>query len=405
MAVPAFARRTPAVYIVKTYDQSYAHDRPWMTILPKKKQIETSLDHYYSLESMEGVPPAPAPAPGRTHVLLRLPKGALLHAIYQGVIAAGVVGIAATFLSQHYNAPVMLFALLLGMAFRFLHEEGRCVRGIEFSARTILRIGVALLGLRITFGQIASLGVEPVAIVVAGVATTILLGLLLARLLGLGANFGYLSGGAVGICGASAALAISSALPPYDKRERDTVLTVVGVTTLSTIAMVFYPMLARALGLGDAQAGMFLGGAIHDVAQVVGAGYTISQEAGDVATYVKLLRVATLIPVVLILSLLLARRFAPIPGGAQRPKAPPFPLFLAGFVVLVVLNSLAPLPPLIVQSASTVSSWCLVTAIAALGMKTSLRDLLDVGWKPVGLMVAETIWIAGFVLLAMRFIP
>jgi uncharacterized integral membrane protein (TIGR00698 family) len=291
------------------------------------------------------------------------------------------------------------------MAFRFLHEEGRCVRGIEFSARTILRIGVALLGLRITFGQIASLGVEPVAIVVAGVATTILLGLLLARLLGLGANFGYLSGGAVGICGASAALAISSALPPYDKRERDTVLTVVGVTTLSTIAMVFYPMLARALGLGDAQAGMFLGGAIHDVAQVVGAGYTISQEAGDVATYVKLLRVATLIPVVLILSLLLARRFAPIPGGAQRPKAPPFPLFLAGFVVLVVLNSLAPLPPLIVQSASTVSSWCLVTAIAALGMKTSLRDLLDVGWKPVGLMVAETIWIAGFVLLAMRFIP
>lgn len=377
-----------------------------MTILPKKKQIETSLDHFYSLESMEGVSPAPASAPGRTHILLRLPKGALLHAIYPGVIAAGTVGMAAAFLSQHYNAPVMLFALLLGMAFRFLHEEGRCVRGIEFSARTILRIGVALLGLRITFGQIASLGVEPVAIVLAGVATTILLGLILARLLGLGANFGYLSGGAVGICGASAALAISSALPPYDKRERDTVLTVVGVTTLSTIAMVFYPMLARALGLNPAQAGMFLGGSIHDVAQVVGAGYTISQEAGDVATYVKLLRVATLIPVVLILSLLLARRFAPIAGGAlsARPKAPPFPLFLAGFAALVVLNSALALPPVVVQSASSVSSWCLVTAIAALGMKTSLRDMLDVGWKPVGLMLAETIWIAAFVLLAMRFI-
>jgi uncharacterized integral membrane protein (TIGR00698 family) len=377
-----------------------------MTILPKKKQIETSLDHYYSLESMEGVVPAPAPAPGRTHVLLRLPKGALLHAIYPGVIAAGTVGMAATFLSQHYNAPVMLFALLLGMAFRFLHEEGRCVRGIEFSARTILRIGVALLGLRITFGQIASLGVEPVAIVVAGVATTILFGLILARLLGLGANFGYLSGGAVGICGASAALAISSALPAYDKRERDTVLTVVGVTTLSTIAMVFYPMLARSLGLGDAQAGMFLGGSIHDVAQVVGAGYTISQEAGDVATYVKLLRVATLIPVVLILSLLLARRFAPAQNALSvRAKAPPIPLFLAGFVVLVILNSALALPPIVVQSASNVSSWCLVTAIAALGMKTSLRDLLDVGWKPVGLMLAETIWIAAFVMLSMRFIP
>lgn len=280
------------------------------------------------------------------------------------------------------------------------------MRGIEFSARTVLRIGVALLGLRITFGQIASLGLEPVVIVVAGVVTTIAFGLLLARLLGLGANFGYLSGGAVGICGASAALAISSTLPAYDKRERDTVLTVVGVTTLSTIAMIFYPVLVSALHLDHAQAGMFLGGSIHDVAQVVGAGYMISQETGDVATYVKLLRVAMLIPVVLILSLLMFRRMAPgADAHGKRRSAPPFPLFLAAFAGLVVVNSALPLPSLAVQSASSISSWCLVTAIAALGMKTSFRDLLAVGWRPVGLMVAETIWIAGFVLLAMRFIP
>jgi uncharacterized integral membrane protein (TIGR00698 family) len=376
---------------------------------PPNSKVEDSLDHYYSLESMEGVssPPTHAQEPAHAaHFLTRLPKGAFIHEIYPGVIAAGTVGMAATWLSQHYNAPVMLFALLLGMAFRFLHEEGRCVRGIEFSARTILRIGVALLGLRITFGQIASLGLEPVVIVVAGVVTTIAFGLLLARLLGLGANFGYLSGGAVGICGASAALAISSTLPAYDKRERDTVLTVVGVTTLSTIAMIFYPVLVSSLQLNHAQAGVFLGGSIHDVAQVVGAGYMISQETGDVATYVKLLRVAMLIPVVLVLSLLLFRRVAPgADAHGKRRSAPPFPLFLVGFAGLVVLNSALPLPPLAVQSASSISSWCLVTAIAALGMKTSFRDLLAVGWKPVGLMVAETIWIAAFVLLAMRFIP
>jgi len=378
-----------------------------MNLPPNKRslsKVEDSLDHYYSLESMEGVSPPPAQA--RPHWSSRLPKGAFVHDVYPGMIAAGTVGMAATWLSQHYNAPVMLFALLLGMAFRFLHEEGRCVRGIEFSARTILRIGVALLGLRITFGQIASLGIEPVIIVVTGVATTIAFGLLLARLLGLGANFGYLSGGAVGICGASAALAISSTLPAYDKRERDTVLTVVGVTTLSTIAMIFYPVLVSALHLDHAQAGMFLGGSIHDVAQVVGAGYMISQETGDVATYVKLLRVAMLIPVVLILSLLMFRRMAQGENAqGKRRSAPPFPLFLAAFAGLVVVNSALPLPSLAVQSASSISSWCLVTAIAALGMKTSFRDLLAVGWRPVGLMVAETIWIAGFVLLAMRFIP
>ena len=89
-------------------------------------------------------------------------------------------------LSQHYTAPVMLFALLFGMAFHFLHEGGRCVAGIEFSSRTVLRLGVALLGVRITLGQIASLGIAPVATVAAGVASTILLGLLIAPRLGLG---------------------------------------------------------------------------------------------------------------------------------------------------------------------------------------------------------------------------
>ncbi len=361
---------------------------------PIKTGGRSSLDYYQSLESMEGVANIEArQAPARATSLAKI-----LRAIYPGAIAAATIGLAATWLSQHYGAPVMLFSLLLGMAFHFLHEEGRCVAGIEFCSRSVLRVGVALLGARITAAQIGSLGFVPIATVLVGVATTTLFGVWLARRLKLGQYFGILSGGAVAICGASAALAISTALPTHPERERDTVLTVVGVTTLSTVAMVLYPLLVAALGFDHVRAGLFLGGTIHDVAQVVGAGYMISQETGDIATYVKLLRVATLIPMVLCISILLARQV----GATKRGGMPPFPLFLAGFAALVAINSLLPLPGALVETATSISSWCLVTAIAALGMKTSLRDLVEVGWRPVGLIVAETVWIGVLVLISLE---
>jgi uncharacterized integral membrane protein (TIGR00698 family) len=206
----------------------------------------------------------------------RLAGAASLRAIFPGVLISGTIALAATWLAQHYNTPVMLFALLLGMAFHFMHEEGRCVAGIEFSSRTLLRIGVGLLGARITFAQIADLGVGPVLTVAIGVVSTIAFGMAAARLLGLRPMFGLLSGGSVAICGASAALAVGSSLPKHKDTERDIILTVVLVTALSTVAMVVYPVLAKTAGLDDSQAGIFLGGTIHDVARVIGAGYTIS---------------------------------------------------------------------------------------------------------------------------------
>lgn len=347
-----------------------------------------------SLDSMEGITQAEPSAPPR--FLIALPQGALIHAIYPGVLAALIIGLASTFLSDHYGAPVMLFALLIGMAFHFLHEEGRCVAGIEFASRTVLRLGVALLGMRITFDQIGSLGVAPVAMVVVIVSTTIVFGLVLARSLQLSRTFGVLSGGAVAICGVAAALAIASALPRTAQSERDTIVAVVSVTALSTIAMILYPILVGVLGFDHRHAGVFLGGTIHDVAQVVGAGYMISPESGDVATYVKMLRVAMLLPVVLIIALVLSRQAT----TAEKRRTPLLPMFLLAFAALVAINSTGFVPPIVGEAVNDVSRWCLVTAIAALGMKTSFKALVAVGWRPVGLMVAETAWIFVLVLIA-----
>ncbi len=365
-----------------------------MTTGPMKNELE-KLEY---LDSMEGIVRAEAStAPAG---LRWLPRGDVVHAVYPGALAALTIGLASTFLSDHYGAPVMLFALLIGMAFHFLHEEGRCVAGIEFASRNVLRLGVALLGARITFDQIAQLGAGPVLMVVFGVATTIGAGVLLAPVLRQSRVFGVLSGGAVAICGVAAALAIASVLPRNSANERDTILTVVSVTALSTIAMIFYPMLVGALGFDAQHAGLFLGGTIHDVAQVVGAGYMISPEAGDVATYVKMLRVAMLLPVVIVLLFIFSQR-----GQTTDRKGPPLvPTFLAGFVVLVCVNSLGWIPEPATQAMNDVSRWCLVTAIAALGMKTSFAKLVAVGWRPVALMVAETAWIAVVVLAAVYWI-
>ena len=312
---------------------------------------------------------------------------------WPGLAVSAVVAIAATFLSLHYKASVMLFALLLGMALHFLAEEGRCLPGIQLASSAVLRTGVALLGLRITFAQVEALGWHTVVLVVATVAVTIVAGVLLARAMKLGSAFGTLTGGAVAICGASAALAIASILPRHANAERDASFTVIGVTALSTLAMILYPIASGALGLDHRAAGIFLGGTIHDVAQVVGAGYSVSQETGDTATIVKLLRVAMLLPACLAIGLALHVR-----GSTAAHAAPVLPWFAAAFAALVVVNSLGWIPAVVVDAGSSLSRICLVMAIAAIGMKTSLKSLVDMGLKPVMLVVIETLLLAAIVL-------
>ena len=327
-------------------------------------------------------------------------RGELARSLFPGVLACGVVAAAATFLSEHYGAPVMLFALLLGLAMNFLSGEGACKPGIEFTARTLLRVGVALLGLRITLSQVAELGWQPLVIIVLTVALTIGVSMLAARLLGFQTLFGLLSGGATAICGASAAMALAAALPNHPLKERATLFTVVGVSALSTLAMIAYPMIAQAVGLDPHAAGVFLGATIHDVAQVVGAGYSMSQQTGDVATLVKLMRVAMLVPVI-VFAVLLSRRQA---GEAQGPRPPLLPGFAVAFAVLVAVNSTGWLPGVVSHTGSDLSRWLLVASIAGIGMKTQLKELVTVGLKPVALMIGETVFLAALTLALMHWL-
>jgi uncharacterized integral membrane protein (TIGR00698 family) len=325
---------------------------------------------------------------------------ATITAKLPGISIATITGLAALFLSDHYGAPAMLFALLLGIAMSFLYQESPCKAGIEFTSSFVLRMGVALLGLRLAFTDLVGLGWQTIIIIVVAIASTITLGIFLAKKLGLSKSFGTLTGGSVAICGASAAMAIIAVLPDHENKERDTLITVIGVTALSTIAMVAYPIIAAYLGLDESQSGLFLGGTIHDVAQVVGAGYSVSEHTGDISTLVKLVRVSMLMPVVLVILMVIKRFYD---ADNSNSKAASVPMFLIAFVALMILNSSVELPQSIIEPVISFSRFALVTAIAAIGMKSNFSKLVVVGLKPIMLMLVETIWIALVILAAIFF--
>ncbi len=301
-----------------------------------------------------------------------------------GVLICLIVATAARFLSDHYAAPTMLFALLLGLSLHFLVDDEKAAPGIKFASADLLKLGVALLGLRITLTDIGDLGVETIGLVIGGVIFTLSIGIAISLLLGKKTNFGVLSGGAVGICGASAALAISAVLPASETRERDTAFIVVAVTTLSTIAMIVYPILGQGLGLDDQHIGILLGLTIHDVAQVVGAGFSVSEEAGNTATLIKLFRVSILVPVIIVISFAFRRQ-------TEQGNRSGVPWFVYGFAIAIVINSLGVLPDPIRMFLAAISTWLLVIGIVGIGIKTSLKSLGHVGGAALVIVCLETV--------------
>lgn len=367
-----------------------------------------------------------------------------------GIMLSLVIAVAASFVSEHYGGPKFLYALLIGVAFHFLSENDRCRPGIEFSAKKLVRVGVALLGVRIVVSDVSALGLWGILGLAGAVVFTLCFGVLMARVLRVSPMFGLLSGGGTGICGISATMAISSTLPQSPESERCTLMSAIGIASLSTAVMVLYPLWVRWFGMTVPEAGLFLGGSIHDVAQVVGAGSILSPDIAKAATLAKMFRVAMLVPVVLTLSLVFRRTVAaeagmarppgavalqqlqipePVTTGAARaagatgataapataPAAAPqgasgtsaasarrpplLPFFLVMFVLLVAVNSLGLIPPAVQHVASDLSGWALVVSISALGIKTSFEKIAALGWRPIALMVAEALFVAAWMMM------
>ena len=322
-----------------------------------------------------------------------------VRSIFPGVAIAALLAMAAQFLSEHYGAPVMLMAVLLAMPFNFLSREAHTQQGINFTAKHLLRIGVALLGFRISADLFVGIGVANVALVICATIVTILFALLVGPMFKRDRHFSFLTGGAVAICGASAAMAIASLLPKTETQERDLSFTVVAVTLASTLAMIAYPIFLGWTDFSSQQTGVFLGATIHDVAQVVGAGYSVSDEVGDTSTLIKLLRVALLAPIIFIAALIIRSDTK----NAEKPAL--LPGFVIAFLIFAALNSFGLIPTEAREVADHISRAFLVMAVASVGVKTSIEELRTIGGSAVlmiglftafiGLFVAGGLWLLG----------
>ena len=294
-----------------------------------------------------------------------------------GLLVALLASLAAAYLAEHYGAPLTLMALLVGLALNFLSGDKRLLPGLAFASRTLLRLGIVLVGARVTLTQIAGLGWVALLAILAIVACAMGTGVLTARRLGFGAAFGALAGGAVAICGASAALALATVLGERRVNQAQLALVLVGISAMSAATMVLYPILCHHLGFGDRQAGFVLGAAIHDVAQSLGAGYSFSQGAGQDAAIVKLTRVAMLAPALAITSL-----FFPAEDG-KPAKALNIPWFVIGFFALAAINSTGIVPAKVGEGATMAATGLLVCAVTATGIRSPMQTLLQSGPKPL----------------------
>ncbi|GGD89834.1 phosphoenolpyruvate carboxylase [Tsuneonella deserti] len=305
-----------------------------------------------------------------------------------GLVACGVGSAAAAWLAEHYQFPIILLGLLVGLSLNFVAREPSTHRGLDFASRTFLRWGIVLLGLQVTFGQIASLGLSPFLALTVVMGATFAAGLAGARAAGQSRYAGILAGGATAICGASAALALYGVIGKERLGQAQFALTLVGVSLASALAMSLYPPLAGLLGLDDRQAGFLIGASIHDVAQAIGGGYAFSDSAGGYATVVKLSRVALLAPVVLLVSMWIGAAGA----GNGRPwfhrLAPPW--FIVAFLAVVTLNSLVTVPADFSSSTLAASKGLLLLAVTATAMRSRMDLLMQMGWRSTVPVLAAT---------------
>jgi uncharacterized integral membrane protein (TIGR00698 family) len=321
-----------------------------------------------------------------------------------GILLAGAVAIAATLLEPAlaaalaafgvpYRLPAIVIALIIGITLHGVALRPVFEAGLGWCIKKLLRFAIALLGVRIALSDIVELGLGTVFIVILSMSLTLLAGVLLARLLKVGDGYGALAGAATAVCGASATLATATVVPSYPQKGADVTFTVVAANALSTLVMVAYPPLSVLLGLDSGSTGILLGATIHDMAQVVGAGYAVSEPVGNTAVIVKLFRVFLLLPVVLAIGWWFMRA-----NGTAGAAKVPVPGFALAFLAFCLLNSVMPFWPALAPWYGPVkaglgqaSTWGLLIAIAALGLGTSLASLFRIGWRHIAVFAGTTL--------------
>jgi uncharacterized integral membrane protein (TIGR00698 family) len=324
---------------------------------------------------------------------LLLPGLALSAALAIGAIELGKFA-----WLQAHGMSALTVAILLGIVLGntvYPSIAPSCGAGVGFSKQTLLRVGVILYGFRLTFADVGRVGTAGVLIDALVLGSTFLLSVWLGtRLFKMERNTAILIGAGSAICGAAAVMATE---PVVRGRAEQVTVAVSTVVVFGTLAIALYPLLYhlnlqwQLLNTSQTSFGLYAGSTIHEVAQVVAAARSVSQEAADTAVIAKMVRVMMLAPVLLMLSAYLARQKQPVAIGVARRVT--IPWFAFAFIGMVALNSMVPIPHVLIARAIDADTLLLAMAMASLGLGTHVSAIRRAGVRPLLLATLLFAWL------------
>lgn len=301
---------------------------------------------------------------------------------------------------ENMHLSSLIIAIILGMLIRnLLPVSPIFTDGITFSVKRVLRLAIILLGFKLSFTEVAQIGGRGFILVFFVTIATILFTVWLGKKMGLDDNLSLLIGAGSSICGASAVAAVA---PVIDADERDTTFAIATVTIFGTIAMFTFPVFYKVFNLPDVIYAVWAGSSIHEVAQVVAAGFAAGEEAGQFATLIKLTRVLLIIPIAVFLGVREAKKKQD--GKKMSLRQITIPWFVFGFLAVVVINSINIIPEAISAQFLTLDAFLLTVAMGAMGLSTNLEKMKQVGMKPFYLGLSTSIFIGVLGFLASKLL-
>lgn len=339
-----------------------------------------------------------------------MPRKKLQRQKWSGILFIALFSFSALYLAEmpiikQLSISPLIVGIALGMVYANslrVHLPDEWVPGVIFCTKSLLRWGIILYGMRLTYQDVASVGMAGLSVDVTIVATTLILGMIVGRALKIDGDLTLLTATGSSICGAAAVLGTE---PVLKSEPYKTAIAVATVVIFGTIAMFLYPILYRSgvTGLSPTQMGIFSGSTLHEVAHAVGAGDAMGPEVGNIAVIVKMLRVILLAPVLLLMALIIPKIRKGRTEKSQKAKIT-IPWFAFGFLVVIGINSLQIIPEPIVDLIKYIDTLFLTMAMTALGVETNFSKFKQAGPKPFLLAFILFIWLMGGGFLLSKYV-
>lgn len=330
---------------------------------------------------------------------------------WSGILFIALFSFAALYIAEFnllksLSISPLIVGIILGMIYANslrVHLPQAWVPGVIFCTKSLLRWGIILYGMRLTFQDVIAVGMAGLTIDIVIVAGTLILGVLVGKAMKMDKDLALLTATGSSICGAAAVL---GAEPVLKSEPYKTAIAVATVVIFGTIAMFLYPVLYRSgiMGLNANQMGIFAGATLHEVAHAVGAGDAMGTEVANTAVIAKMLRVILLAPVLLLMAILIPKVRKSHRNKNEKTKIT-IPWFAFGFLVVIGINSFQIIPDFIVKFLNNLDTFLLTMAMTALGVETSFSKFKKAGPKPFILALILFIWLMGGGFLLAKYIP